>query len=383
MSNGAEMSGDGRIDEYMRGIYLDKSAPASYQGIEKVWTHVKVDTNRPAGVTKKKVREWIRNQEVYQVHSQPKKKYFTEGIIVEYSDKQWDIDILVLPNDKPGLNRHYKYLLGVIDLFSRYVWVRLLRKKTATATAEAFRSILAQGRRCEVLRGDAGLEFIGAPFKNMLQEENIPYITAYGHLKANYIERWFKTFQQKLYRYMYKNNTSSFVDVVQDVVRSYNNTVHGTTGFSPAAVNDTNTIELYDRVYKPQLDKKATPRVEPSFKVGDLVRISLFKDKFKRSYSQNWSEEVFEVWFVVNSHPRRYKIRDLKQEKVQGSFYKEELRLVNAKDTKDINWKIGRIISQRRLKGKPPQSLVSWFGYGEKFNSYIDTTDVKKYQRWR
>lgn len=191
-----------------------------------------------------------------------------------------------------------------------------MRRKTASVTAEAFKSILAEGRKCEVLRGDAGAEFTGAPFKDMLKEEKIPYITAYGHLKANYIERWFKTFQQKLYRYSYHNNTSSFVDVVQDIVRSYNNTVHGTTGFRPAEVDDDNTIQLYDRVYKPQLDKRSAHPMQPSFKVGDLVRISLFKDKFKRAYSQNWSEEVFEIWLVVASHPPRYKIRDLKQEKL-------------------------------------------------------------------
>lgn len=370
-------------EEYLKKLYFDQSAPASYQGLKKLWTQVKLDPERPAGLTQKKLKQWLDRQEVYQVHSQTKQSYETEALIVEYSDQLWDIDILVLPNDKPGINRNYKYLLGVIDLFSRYAWVRLLKKKTATETAKAFKSILAEGRKCEALRGDAGTEFLGAPFKEMLEEENIPYITAYGHVKANFIERWFKTFEQKLHRYFYHNTTSNFVDVVQDIVLSYNNTVHRTTGYRPAEVDEHNTIELYDRVYKPILDKRAAQRFHPSFHAGDLVRISLFKDKFKRSYTQNWSEEVFEIWYVVKSHPPRYKIRDLKQENIQGSFYKEDLKPVNAQDAKDINWKIERVISTRKVKGRRPQSLIKWYGFSEKFNSYIDTADLKKYPRWK
>lgn len=86
---------------------MDQAAPASFQGVEKVWKQVKLDANRPAGLTKKKVREWLRGQEVYQVHSESKKRYPTESIIVEYSDQQWDIDILVLPAVKPKINRNY------------------------------------------------------------------------------------------------------------------------------------------------------------------------------------------------------------------------------------------------------------------------------------
>lgn len=369
------------IEDYLKRLYFDQAAPGSFQGIDKFWAHIKVDPERPRGLKKEKVREWLGRQEVYQVHSEPKRKYPTEAFITEYRDQFWDIDILILPDDKPKINRNFRYLLGVIDLFSRYVWGRLLRKKTAAETAKAFKSILEEGRKCEVLRGDAGAEFHGAAFKELLKKEKIPYITAYGHVKANFIERFFKSFQMKLYRYSYHYNTSNFVDVVQDIIKSYNNSVHGSTGFRPAEVNDANTIELYDRVYKPILDKRAAEVVEPSFKVGDLVRISLFKDKFKRSYSQNWSEEVFEVWFVVLSHPPRYKIRDLKQENIQGSFYKEDLKRVNASEAKDINWKIERVISTRRLKGRRPQSLVQWYGYGPKFNTYIDTADLKKYQR--
>jgi len=68
----------------------------------------------------------------------------------------------------------------------------------------------------------------------------------------------------------------------------------------------------------------------------------------------------------------------LELEKVEGSFYKEELKPVNAADAENINWKIERIVGSRRVKGKPPQSLVKWFGYSNKFNTYVNTADLKK-----
>lgn len=372
-------------DNYLSKVYFDESAPGSYTGLQKLWLSVKDDPERPRNLTKKTVKEWLQKQEVYQVHSVPKEKYKTEAIIVGQPDEIWDLDILILP-DQPGQNgnsKKKKYLLGCIDIFTRFVRVRLMKTKTAAETAKAFKSILSEGKKCQALRGDNGPEFKGAPFRKILKEEKIPYITAYGHVKANYIERWFKTFQQKLHRYSYHNNKLHFVDVINEIVHSYNNTIHGTTGFRPAEVGDHNALELYDRVYKPILDKRAEEKVKPSFRVGDLVRISLFKDKFKRSYTQNWSEEVFEIWSVVKSHPERFKIRDLLKEKVLGSFYSENLKLVNASEVNEVNWKIDRVISTRKLKGKKQESLVSWFGYSNKFNSYVNTSDLKKYPRIR
>lgn len=369
------------VDDYLKGKYFDVAGPGSYSGLEKIWFTVRDDPLKPASLNKRKVKQWLERQEVYQVHTKPKEKYTTEAIIVSEPDSQWDCDILVLP-DKPKKNRNFKFLLGVIDLFSRHAWVRLLKTKTALDTANAFRSVLREGRKCKLLRHDEGGEFRGVHFRQMLKEEGIPNIIAYGAVKSNYIERFFRTFQKKYYRYAYHNTTEKFVDIVQDIVKSYNNSVHSSTKIKPAEVGVHNTLELYDRVYTPILQRRAQERAEPVFSIGQLVRISLFKDKFKRGYTQDWSEEVFEVWSVVKSHPVRYKIRDLLGEKISGSFYSENLKLANARHASEVNWKIERIISSRKKKGRQGrESLVKWFGWNSKFASYIDNSDLKKFPK--
>ena len=195
------------------------------------------------------MKQWLINQETYQIHTSPPKKYPTESIVVESIGEMVDGDILHLPLEKQRLNKNYKFLLACIDLFSRKVYFKLLRHKSAITTKEAFEELLDEGMLCKTLRTDAGGEFTGKKFQEMLHEKGIAHITAYGHVKANYIERWNRTFQDKLYRWMYQNNTSVFVDVIPDLIRSYNNTVHSTTGFKPLEVNDQNSMKLYESLH--------------------------------------------------------------------------------------------------------------------------------------
>lgn len=368
------------IVAYLKRVYFDPEAPASYSGLDKIWSIINTDPEKPKKLDKKKLRQWLGEQETYQMHKRPPRRVPTEPIILDFYDLQWDIDILVMPFGKPGARKNV-YILGCCDLFSRKVWARVLRRKTASETARAFKSILKEGRKCLRLRSDAGGEFVGAEFQELLKSEKIHHIIAYGHIKANYIERWFRTFQMKYYRYAYHKNTSKFQDIVESVVKSYNNTIHGTTKMRPNDVNAGNALELYDRVYTPILLRQAREKLEPTLTVGDLVRISLFKDRFKRGFSAAWSEEVFSIFAIVPSHPIRYKIKDLKDEEIQGSFYIGELKKVNATDSSEINWKIERIISTKRVGGRK-KSLVKWFSYPPKFNTVLNTSDIGKYTRW-
>ena len=368
------------LDEYFTSIYYDKSSPASFSGLAKVWGQVKKDPAKPKGITKKKLIKWLEKQETYQVHTRSPKNSPTEKIIVGYIDEMWDADILQLPTENPKANKNYRYMLGVIDLFSRHAWACLLKTKTAEETLNAFQSILSRGRKCDKLRTDAGGEFTGSRFQKMLKNKDIQHMTAYGEVKANYIERWNRTFQDKLYRWMYQNNTTVWVNVIDDILESYNNTTHGTTGFRPAQVTTENALALYEKVYIPILNKRASERLIFSFNIGQLVRLSLFIHKFKRGYTQNYTEEIFRVVATIPSHPPRYKIEDLEGETVEGSFYAEDLKEVNATQASNINWKINRVIWTRKIKGKK-KSLVNWVGYPDKFNSIIPAADITKYSR--
>ena len=81
---------------------------------------------------------------------------------------------------------------------------------------------------------------------------------------------------------------------------------------------------------------------KPKFKVGDKVRITKYKRKIlDKSYTPNWTEEMFLVDKIQSTNPITYRLKDLHNEEIQGSFYESAL----IKSFKEIQKK---------------QALVSW-----------------------
>jgi hypothetical protein len=85
-----------------------------------------------------------------------------------------------------------------------------------------------------------------------------------------------------------------------------------------------NVIEVGDNLYDDVRGKKD----RPVFKVGDKVRISKHKGTFRRGYLANFTSEIFVVSEVLDTYPVTYKLKDMKNEDIIGSFYKEELSIV-------------------------------------------------------
>ena len=109
---------------------------------------------------------------------------------------------------------------------------------------------------------------------------------------------------------------------------------------------------------------------KPKFKIGDKVRISKYKrNVFDKGYTPNWTEEVFTIDKIQYTNPITYKIKDLNDETIEGSFY--ELALLKAKQ--DV-FRIDKVI---RRDHKKKQALVKWKGYStDDFNSWISMKDL-------
>ena len=65
---------------------------------------------------------------------------------MEGIDDQFDADLASM-SDYEKSNDGYKYLLVVIDIFSRYAWIETLKNKTADSIVRAFNKILSEGRK--------------------------------------------------------------------------------------------------------------------------------------------------------------------------------------------------------------------------------------------
>lgn len=114
-----------------------------------------------------------------------------------------------------------------------------------------------------------------------------------------------------------------------------------------------------------------TSQKKPKFKLGDKVRISKYKRKtFDKGYNPNLTEEIFVIDNTQQTNPITYKLKDLNDEEIQGSFYEPEL----LKAEQDV-FRIDKVI---RRDYKKKKALVKWKGYSDDFNSWIPIKDLNK-----
>ena len=171
----------------------------------------------------------------------------------------------------------------------------------------------------------------------------------------------------KLFRYMVRNNTLRYVDVVQDIVKSYNNTVHRSLGRAPSEVTASNQDEVRLDQYLLNPYKHHNQRFK--YKVGDQVRITYIREQFDREYGMRWAPEVH----IITQRFKRdglvvYKIKDWSGEKIEGTFYQPELQKVRVSD--DDTFRIEKVI-EKRVKDGRPESYVQWLRWPKKYNTWI------------
>ena len=124
-----------------------------------------------------------------------------------------------------------------------------MKNKTARSLVEAFDSILRGKRKPEKLRTDKGTEFINAPFQQYLKKKCIEFYTANNEPKAVVVERMNCTLKSNLYRYFTAVNSLRYIDILQDLVDSYNNTHHRSMSRTQASVSLLNVGAVRRKLY--------------------------------------------------------------------------------------------------------------------------------------
>lgn len=292
----------------MEWTQIDK--PASFSG-----------TSKFEKVYKKSSKNFLTNKFTYQLHKPVRKKFPRRSVIVSGPDILWDVDLLDL-REFQGKNFKNRYILTVIDVFSRKAYGQAMTNKGADTTAKAFQKIL---HACipQSVRTDHGNEFKGE-FNKLLKSHSINHIlTSSPEIKANFVERFHRTFRDKLMRYMTYYSNENWTKVYQSIIKSYNDTPHRSlNNMAPNAVNSGNVGELLAFMLKQQ--KKCT-KVN-KFKIGDVVRITTLKSGFTKASKHTFTDELFRIKSISDSCPKTYKLEDMMGEPIVGSFYNEEIQ---------------------------------------------------------
>ena len=142
------------------------------------------------------------------------------------------------------------------------------KKKQGQELVKAFQTILASGRKPSKLQTDQGTEFLNRVFQKFLRENKIEFFTVKSALKASVVERFNRTFKNKMYKFFTAKNTLTYIDVLPQSVRSYNNTYHRSIKMKPSQVTKANEAKVWDTLYGSDVLK----RIRFKFQVGELFK---------------------------------------------------------------------------------------------------------------
>ena len=311
-------------------------------------------------------KQWLQSQDTYTLHKPVRKKFKRRKTIVPGARFQMQADLVDFSLLK-SYNDNYKYILVVVDVFSKKAFTAYLKSKSSSDMIEAFERVMPEIGKFSKLQTDMGREFLNRPFQSWLKQRHIDHFhTQNFDTKASIAERFIRTLKERLWRYFTYTNSRRYVEVLPALVESYNNTHHRSIGRAPNSVNAKNQESVWLTLYAdPELRK-------PKLKVGDQVRLSMSRMRFRKGYLPGWTNKLFQVARVFRDNPPYYKIKDLGGEWLEGTFYEEELQKIYKKD--DV-FQIERILQQRKRK-KGVEFLVKWFGYPSSFNSWVSEKDM-------
>ena len=250
------------------------------------------------------------SQQLAEELHKPITRNFRKRRVISYGiDEIWDADLVEMQKYSKW-NKGIKYLLMVIDVFSKYGWIVPLKDKKTESVGLAFDEIFKRSKRKpEKLWTDKGSEFVSKHFKDFSKRNSIILYQTQNEEKSSVVERWNRTMKNKMWKMFSANNNTVYWDKLDKLVYNYNNRKHSRIKMTPReASKKGNEKQVFTNLYKDEIFLKPG---KPKFSIGNKVRLSKYKRRvFDKGYTPNWTEEVFVVDKVNLTKPVTYNVVD-------------------------------------------------------------------------
>ena len=167
---------------------------------QQAFNQVYHDLAQPGSFTRK-IAKYLRQNQTHSLHKPRRKKFKRRRIIVYYPYQIIEMDLIDMRH-LSGNNRNFKYILLTIDLFSKKIWLRKLKTKSGTETADAIKSVITDMEYPpQTVIFDEGLEYKNKYVLNLLAEFNIHHYHINTKHKASTAERVNRTIKGLIWKY--------------------------------------------------------------------------------------------------------------------------------------------------------------------------------------
>ncbi len=238
-----------------------------------------------------KIAEFLRRNENSSLFRQVRHNYPRRRIRAYYPFHIMMSDTINYRSYAMPLNKNYKYIMVLVDVFSKRAWAEPMKRINEFDATIAMENMLRKLPDIpQTIITDKGTEYYNSKMKNLFDRMAIKHYSIRGKHKACVAERFIRTLKGRMEKYFWAIKKHKWIDVLQQFIQNYNETFHRSIKMAPNDVNETNRADVFKTLYPLSKDNKP-----PRLSVGDLVRLLKPKTIFDKGYAQSWSKEIYKI----------------------------------------------------------------------------------------
>lgn len=198
--------------QYLLGVYEDVESLYGYSGVNKLLKYVK--ENGRGDITKNDIQDFLKKQEGWTLHGNVPRRFVRRPIKVCRPGLILGVDLADMTERIAKHNNNYRYIMVMIDCFSRKLHLTPMKNKTNLTTARALDLKKKSRYQYLLIFSDEGGELLGSHTQRVYERFNITrYSVKNRKFKCSIAERVIRTVKEKLYKYFTQNNTLKYIEV--------------------------------------------------------------------------------------------------------------------------------------------------------------------------
>ena len=219
-------------------------------------------------------------------------------------------------------NDGYVYILHIIDLFSRYVWLFPLKDKEGKTVADCFMSLAKDGLIPRKLWIDRGKEFYNKSMDYYCNKYGVERYSTDTNRKSAVAERNIRSIREIIFKYFEDRNTQRWIDILDKVADVYNNRHHRLLNMSPTQAREPeNFNEVYSIMSQGGDDWDDGIDEQPKYEVGDKVRTRVMQGRFDKGTKPKFSSSIHTITSIGFDGTHYYRLDN----DDDNFYYPEEL----------------------------------------------------------